>query len=95
MVFESANFIKPYLSTDKFLTILYPDGKRFVTLNAIQNKKVVLNGKKVRAYQEGYTTYNDASTGESISNYDINGIEMTYTLNIIKAIDKKILIIVR
>ena len=53
MVFKSANFIKPYLSTDKFLTILYPDGKRFVTLNAIQNKKIVLNGKKVRAYQEG------------------------------------------
>lgn len=53
MLFESANFIKPYLSTDKYLTILYPDGKRFVTLNAMQNKKIALNGTKVRSYQEG------------------------------------------
>lgn len=55
---------------------------------------MIVNKIKVKL-APGYTTYNDASTGESISNYDINGIEMTYTLNIIKAIDKKILIVVR
>ena len=53
MFFVSSNFIKPYLSTDKFLQILYPNGDRFYTLNVIQNKKVSLNKKQVEVYQEG------------------------------------------
>lgn len=53
MFFVSSNFIKPYLSTDKFLQILYPNGDRFYTLNVIQNKKITLNNKQVEIYQEG------------------------------------------
>lgn len=75
MLFESANFIKDYSNTDKFLQLLYPNGKRYITINAIQNKKVVLNKKKVLIYQEGQQPYSlefltdsDAKTGFDLLN---------------------------
>lgn len=53
MFFESVNFIKESSNSDKFLQLVYPNGNRFYNLNVCQNKKIVLDKKIIRIYQEG------------------------------------------
>lgn len=52
-LFESSNFIKTYLPTDKYIQIIYPNGDRFYNLNVCQRKKVVLVKNKLEIWSEG------------------------------------------
>jgi len=51
--FESSNFIKTYLPTDKYIQIIYPNGDRFYNLNVCQRKKVILDKNKLEIWSEG------------------------------------------
>lgn len=52
-LFESSNFIKAYLPTDKYIQIIYPNGDRFYNLNVCQRKKVVLDKNILEIWSEG------------------------------------------
>lgn len=52
-LFESSNFIKAYLPTDKYIQIIYPNGDRFYNLNVCQRKQVVLDENILEIWSEG------------------------------------------
>lgn len=89
MIFEADNFIKEYLDTDKFITIQYPNGKRYMSINVSQNKKVTLNSKQISIYQEGRLPSNinfhselEAQTAFSILNDTIDTLRNNTNNNI-------------
>lgn len=89
MIFEADNFIKEYLDTDKFITIQYPNGKRYMSINVSQNKKVTLNSKQISIYQEGRLPSNinfhselEAQTAFSILNDAIDTLRNNTNNNI-------------
>ena len=53
MNFNPANFIKNYSLNDKFLSLLYNDGKTFKIINICQHKKLSIRDKYLIILQEG------------------------------------------
>lgn len=53
MLFSSSTFIKNYSSTDKFLSIVFPNGDRYYTINVCQRKKLLVNKNTIEIWSEG------------------------------------------